>query len=1135
MKWKLPALLLCASLVGTAPVVAQAQETRQEAELNAVEGLVVQEREDGTYIRIRGSEVATFSVFKLDDPPRLFVDLSNSRVAAEGLAEEIYNGVITRVGLVEFEDGFQTVARLVIGFNESAHYDVRTEGSDVVVFVDGEGRREAAPLQVERNNDELRQREAELAEARQRLASTEEQFRQEAAQRQRESAERRREYESAVGQLDRTREDLDRARQELAQLRSQRDSAQGEERRQVEAAIERQNRSLSEMQAQIESREQLVAQMRSAVAELEAERDQERQRVQEARTRAERAEAARQDALRLAQEREEERELARSRAAELERQLQATSQNLESLSAEKTAAQNRISVMGQEVQQAESRIAEQRRQLEEAQQRTADLERRLQQARASAAEGQGNQAAVRELEAQRQELRNQERQRTAQLERAQQEARRAEQELTSLQSSLTQRDRELAELRRSLEESQQARAEMESAQSRANREARQARDEVASREAELRELANQVQAQRAELEDLRTTRSQEMRRAQEAQRALEAQRTEETRQGQAAQAVAVDPLNSNAIRGVRLETTSQGRSRIIVDLERPGQFETATDNGRSVMIFNNVTLPDHLEKTLSADGEGGAVRFLSSYTLENGRVRMEADLGQDASEVIRQEGNSVVWEFAPTVAPSSDRLAGDTRPRRLTDGDSVTSAPPNYPRVVTDPTQVNTVPGMGRNRLTIDLRNVDIENLLRLIASESGVNIIAGSDVSGSVTMRLRSVPLDQAFLTILQSLQLGFEIRGNVIRVAPQSTLIAEQNARSEARARAQAVEPLEVFLLPINYASASDLTTQVQGLLSPRGSVSVDQRTNTLIIKDLRDNLSSIRILVETLDAQVPQVLIEARIVETNDNFTRQIGIQWGGDLSFAQGRGNPTGLIFPNVLGLAGGATDGQTPTAGGSENPNFAVNLPAAAGTGSGGALGLTMGSIGGAVNLNLRLSALEDAGHAKIISSPRILTLDNQQASISQGTSIPISVVGAAGVQTVFVDATLELIVTPHVTPDGNVRLSIQATKNEPDFQNTGARGDPTIIQNQAQTELLIKDGDTTVIGGIYSQNTGYSVSAVPFLHRIPVLGFFFRTRSETENRQELLIFITPRIVNRAEALGVMSAGTLESGGFQSAD
>jgi type IV pilus assembly protein PilQ len=200
--------------------------------------------------------------------------------------------------------------------------------------------------------------------------------------------------------------------------------------------------------------------------------------------------------------------------------------------------------------------------------------------------------------------------------------------------------------------------------------------------------------------------------------------------------------------------------------------------------------------------------------------------------------------------------------------------------------------------------------------------------------------------------------------------------------------------------------------------------------------------------------------------------------------------------------------------------------------------MTLGSIGGSVNLNLRLSAAEESGRAKIVSAPKILTLDNREATISQGTSIPISVVSAAGVQTVFVDATLELTVRPHVTPDGHIQLSLTATKNEPDFQNTGARGDPTIIRRSAETELLIEDGDTTVIGGIYTRNSGTSMTGIPFLHKIPILGALFKTTDRSERRSELLIFITPRIVNRADALGNVSAGDVvapNSGGGNNGD
>ena len=1002
MKWKVPVLMLCASLLWSAPALAEAPESSNQSDRNSVEGLVVEEEDDGTYIHIQGTEEATFSVFKLDEPPRLFVDLSNSELADDQLNEEVYNGVISEVGLVEFEDGFQDVARLVVGFETPAHYDVSTDGDDVVVFIDGEQRRD--------DQDAVAQQQLD---------------------------DRQAEYDDTIAELKQQQQQLKADQsQELQQLKAERDKLKAERDEQLQ--------------------------------QLKAERDEARQNHQQAQRRAQQA----------------QQEL-----SELE---------------------DRLGDMDEEVAGSEERIDEQTAQLQQAQQRTERLEAELEDAR------QQQDTSGDESEEVAQQRR--------QLEEARDQASQAQQQLEEAEAERQQFQQARAEYQQKLDEAQQQATQREDEVQQARQAAEQAREQNET-------LAKELQQRDAEIAQLK-----------EDAKAAEPD-------GPEMQAVPVDPEEDNAVRGVRLETGDDGRSQIVVDLDRPGKFTTgdADQDGRSVMVLNDVDLPDDLEQTLSSDTESGAVRFVSSFEKDDGTVHMEADLRSDASEVIRQEGNSVVWEFAPEANgqdaapeqpaqpehaqhqhnPDEGSLAEDHNPERPTDGDSVTSAPPNYPQVVTDPTEVTSVPGMGTQPLTIDLRNADIENVLRLISSESGVNIIAGDDVSGMVTMKLEGVPLDEAFLTILQSLRLGYEIRGNVVRVAPQEILQEEEQERAEARARAQEVEPLEVFMLPINYASASELTGQVEGLLSPRGTVSVDDRTNTLIITDLADNLQSIRMLVETLDAQVPQVLIEARIVETNENFDREVGIQWGGDFSMSQGSGNPTGLIFPNVLGVSGGATDGEAPVEGTSENPNYAVNLPATAGTGQGGALGLTMGSVGGAVNLNMRLSAMEDAGYAKIISAPRIMTLDNREATISQGTSIPISVVSAAGVQTIFVDATLELTVTPHVTPDGNVRMAIEATKNEPDFQNTGAQGDPTIIQNQAETELLVDDGDTTVIGGIYTENTGESISAVPFLHRIPILGFLFKSHSETENRSELLIFITPRIVNRAEALGIMSTGAVQ--------
>jgi type IV pilus assembly protein PilQ len=431
---------------------------------------------------------------------------------------------------------------------------------------------------------------------------------------------------------------------------------------------------------------------------------------------------------------------------------------------------------------------------------------------------------------------------------------------------------------------------------------------------------------------------------------------------------------------------------------------------------------------------------------------------------------------------------------------------------------------VGR-RIDIDLRDADIHNVLRLLAEVGDVNIVAGDDVSGTVTIRMRNVPWDQALDVILAARGLGLQRNGNILRVAPQATLDKEREMAIERARQQQVLEPLETRLIPVSYAIAAEMAPRARELLSPRGTVSVDERTNVLIARDLAANLNQVERLVRSLDTQTPQVLVEARIVEATSTYLRDIGIQWGGDTSVGAATGNPTGLVFPSSIGVAGGASDGTTPTAGLSPvsrtvaNPNFAVNLPAAVGTGSGGAIGLTLGSINGNININVRLSAAESQGTLRIVSSPRILTLDNREAIIAQGTLIPYSQVSAQGVQTAFQEAKLQLRVRPHVTADGSVSMHVRITRDEPDFNNTGARGDPTILKREAETDLLIPDGRTAVIGGIYTRNTGRNVEQVPLLGDIPILGVLFQRRRNSDRRTEMLIFLTPRIVNRAESLG----------------
>jgi len=431
-------------------------------------------------------------------------------------------------------------------------------------------------------------------------------------------------------------------------------------------------------------------------------------------------------------------------------------------------------------------------------------------------------------------------------------------------------------------------------------------------------------------------------------------------------------------------------------------------------------------------------------------------------------------------------------------------------------------------RIDLDFKGADIHNILRLLAEVGQVNIVTSDDVKGEVTIKMKNVPWDQALDVILRSKLLGQVREGNLIRVAPLVVLEKELEQEIARQKQLSDVAPTETRIIAVSYAEAKNLQERAKDLLTPRGKISVDERTNQLIVSDLAANLNMVEDLVRNLDSQTSQVVIEARIVEANSNFAREIGVQWGGSMFRDTAHNTSTGLGFPSNVAVGGGATDAIAPTAGlvslGAASPNYAVNLPAKVATDSGGALGLMLGSLGGSFNLNLRLSAMESSGQIRILSSPRISTMDNIEAAIEQGVSIPISIISAQGIQTVFVDAKLNLTVKPHVTNDGTVIMNVHVTRNEPDFAHTGARGDPTILKKEAKTVMLVRDGDTAVIGGIYQRSSTLRFDKVPFFGDLPILGFFFRHRVESDDRTEFLVFITPRIANRGEALRAEAPG-----------
>ncbi|MBN2525910.1 MAG: type IV pilus secretin PilQ [Deltaproteobacteria bacterium] len=587
-------------------------------------------------------------------------------------------------------------------------------------------------------------------------------------------------------------------------------------------------------------------------------------------------------------------------------------------------------------------------------------------------------------------------------------------------------------------------------------------------------------------------------------------------------------LRQDAIQDIKF--VNKGSSQKVV-INGNGEFKYAKSEKNSrivVMEFENARLLPMLERTLDVRDFGGVINSISSFK-QDGKVRVEVKLGRHATNKVKVKDGAIEWLFVDAESMGKDSAAPLGSASRVVHREKndayayPTERTAAYSVTLADLSQQKER-YTGR-RIDLDFKNADIHNILRLLADVGHVNIITSNDVTGSVTIRMRDVPWDQALDVILQTKGLGKVKQGNLIRVAPLSVLEAEYEKAIERIKMSKELKPLETRLIPVSYATAGELMPRANDLLSDRGKLSVDARTNVIIARDVADVLDQVEALIRNLDTQTPQVLIEGRIVEATSTYAREIGIQWGGDFSASSATGNPTGLGFPSSVGVAGGATDGNaplaglSPVAGGQPNPNFAVNLPAATGTGSGGALGISLGSISNNANLNLRLSAMEEEGTLRILSSPKILTLDNRQAHIEQGTMIPYSRVSASGVQTSFKEAKLNLTVTPHVTADGSVLLDINMTRDEPDFNNKGARGDPTILKREAKTELLVNDGHTAVIGGIFTRNHGRSYKKVPFFGDIPILGWLFKSRSDSDRRTEMLIFITPTIVNRAESIG----------------
>ncbi|HEY0881298.1 MAG TPA: type IV pilus secretin PilQ, partial [Archangium sp.] len=432
------------------------------------------------------------------------------------------------------------------------------------------------------------------------------------------------------------------------------------------------------------------------------------------------------------------------------------------------------------------------------------------------------------------------------------------------------------------------------------------------------------------------------------------------------------------------------------------------DGKSAVLNLEDAHIARQLEKSLDTSALETPVKMVSVFSVPGAtsKVRVVVAGGSPLEQLVSERPGVMQWRFT-TKGSAEQLVTKDVSAGFSTEAEEASE---------------EGAPQQRRNyvgkRVSFEFKDIDIHNLLRIIAEISKKNIVVADDVSGRITVRLRNVPWDQALDLVLRSKGLGKEEFGNIIRVAPNRILEEEAKARADRRKNILESTPLSVSLIPVNYATAQEMAGRVKEVLSPRGSVTVDTRTNTLIVRDLPEGIAKARSLVSSLDLQTPQVLIESRIVEANTSFRREVGIQWGGQGLMSAANGNPTGLIFPSSVAVTGAAVPGGSP--GNPDQSNYAVSLPVGAGQGSGGALGLAFGSAGGAVQLNLRLSALEAQGAVKTISAPKVTTLDNATARISQGVSIPFSQVSAAGANTQFFEARLSLEVTPHITQDGSV-------------------------------------------------------------------------------------------------------------------
>ena len=592
------------------------------------------------------------------------------------------------------------------------------------------------------------------------------------------------------------------------------------------------------------------------------------------------------------------------------------------------------------------------------------------------------------------------------------------------------------------------------------------------------------------------------------------------------------PPEPARILSIDFNLLKSNKSRLTVTANRPLEPEIQITGENSISIaFTNAKLPKHLERHIDTGQFTSAVNVIYPRPMQGvpAAVEFYIEMREMVPYHIATEGNAVYLDFDSSMVPPVEPIKlgkpaavveerGPEIPAPAPEGVApppapepmAGAAPPTVVEVeeemaVTEKMPVieaagpRPSPDMPKaftgQKISLDLQEVDVRNVLRLLADVTGKNLVVEPGVSGKVTLKVDNVPWDQVLELILKINELDQVMEGNVIRIATAAKIKAELDrkreaveARKELASAARDLGEISTEYLQVNYADVGDISAQIDNVKSEMGSVSVDNRTNLIIYSDFPKRIETAKEILARLDRATKQVMVESRIVSATTNFSRNLGVSWNA------------GYTANSLAGRLGGSP---------------AFDLAVAAPTAAVGTFGLAFTralGVNNILDLDMQLDALENAGEGRVISSPRIFTLDHVQAMIQQGDQIPYPQRTEEGtISTAFAPATLSLTVTPHITPDGKVRMEVLAKRDQADFSRT-VQDVPAIRTQEAQTELLVNDGDTIVIGGIVIQDTEWSEDRVPFLWRIPLLGWLFKNRQINDEKSELLIFLSPSII-----------------------